>query len=196
MRFNLAQLLQQPVGEHRTYRFDDPLDDAELALVEPVHGTAKLTRVNQGVLADVSAQTAIELECSRCLEPFTSLVAIRFAETYVPTVDVVTGLAKPATDVDPTVVFYLDANHNLDLREAIRQHTLLAVPMMPLHDPNCAGLCPVCGANLIEHGEHVHELAQVDERLQALSKLLATDDVEDAAHIQRAAKPTTDPRQP
>ena len=36
----------------------------------------------------------------------------------------------------------------LDLSEAVRQYALLALPMKPLCQEDCAGLCPQCGANL------------------------------------------------
>jgi uncharacterized protein len=36
----------------------------------------------------------------------------------------------------------------LDLGELLREQFLLALPMKPLCDDGCRGLCPECGANL------------------------------------------------
>ena len=47
--------------------------------------------------------------------------------------------------------FVIDESHVLDLGEAVRQYTLLALPMKPVCRETCAGLCPCCGTNL-NHG--------------------------------------------
>ena len=44
--------------------------------------------------------------------------------------------------------FIIDEHHILDLKEAIRQNALLAVPMKPLCRADCAGLCQICGKDL------------------------------------------------
>ena len=173
MRFNVAQLLKLPVGEQRSYTFDERLSDSvEPQLTLPVAGSAKLMRLNQGILARVRATTAMRLDCSRCLEPFDLAVELAFEECFVPTIDIQTGLPFKADDIDPADVFYIDENHMLDLEEAIRQHSLLAIPMMPLHDPRCAGLCPICGVSMNESPNHGHEQSSIDERLRPLQRLL------------------------
>ena len=35
-----------------------------------------------------------------------------------------------------------------NLTEVLRQHSLLEIPIQPLHDENCSGLCPHCGQDL------------------------------------------------
>jgi uncharacterized protein len=59
----------------------------------------------------------------------------------------------------------------LDLRGWARDALALSVPSNLLCSEDCAGLCPVCGANLNEAGpDHAHEL-QPDPRWAALSNL-------------------------
>jgi uncharacterized protein len=41
--------------------------------------------------------------------------------------------------------FYVD--DRIDLARVIENETTLALPMKPLCDPGCRGLCPVCGGN-------------------------------------------------
>lgn len=176
MQFNVAQLLKSPVGEQRQYSLHERLDRLDdVHLTEPLTGAMKLTRVNQGIVASVRADSAMELPCSRCLEPFLLPFTLEFDETYVPSVDVQTGLPAGRDDVDPGAVFTIDEHHCLDVTEAVRQHALLAVPLMPLHDAACAGLCPVCGADLNHAPSHSHAGGPLDERLQSLGALL--DDV-------------------
>jgi len=173
MRFIVAQLLKEPVGEHRSYAFDEALEmDDDIRLTEAVRGSVKLTRLNQGLLADAHATTALELECSRCLDVFEAPIAVTFEECFVPTVDIHTGLPYRAHELDPVDVFHIDDHHMVDLSEPMRQHIVLAIPMMPLHAPDCPGLCPVCGINLTFHPGHAHTEVVVDERLQALRTLI------------------------
>lgn len=169
-RFNVAQLLQESVGATRHYE----LDDKELALgegsfVRPVKGHVRLTRTHKGVLADVDAHGAVELECARCLSPLSAEIAFPFGEEYYQTVVVNTGAALPRPE-EPDV-FLIDETHKLDLAEAMREYGLLALPMLPLCRPDCAGLCPECGVNLNDEPEHMHE-PEEDDRLMALKQLL------------------------
>jgi uncharacterized protein len=59
----------------------------------------------------------------------------------------------------------------LDLARWVRDAYALALPAQVLCRPDCAGLCPQCGANLNEAGpEHAHEPAR-DPRWAKLSEI-------------------------
>lgn len=59
----------------------------------------------------------------------------------------------------------------LDLKAWARDALALTVPTQVLCRPDCAGLCPICGADLNEAGEdHGHE-SQPDPRWSKLSEL-------------------------
>jgi len=92
----------------------------------------------------VAATTS--LECSRCLKRFTF------------------PIDEAAMDFDlvPEGTQKLSAEHELDRseldtefyrggeiepKEFIREQLLLAIPMVPVHSPDCKGLCPVCGGD-------------------------------------------------
>jgi uncharacterized protein len=70
---------------------------------------------------------------------------------------------------DLGVAFY--EGNVIDLAHLVREQLYLAMPMKALCHPDCAGLCPQCGANLnittcgCEH-------RWVDPRLAALGQLL------------------------
>jgi len=52
----------------------------------------------------------------------------------------------------------------------VRDALLLEMPLAPLHDPNCAGLCPTCGVNRnLTHCECVTK--EIDPRWAALRSL-------------------------
>jgi DUF177 domain-containing protein len=59
----------------------------------------------------------------------------------------------------------------LELRRWARDALALALPTKLLCRPDCAGLCPVCGADLNETGpDHTHE-REPDPRWAKLSEL-------------------------
>ncbi len=144
--FNVSQLLKSGVGGTRWYDFesDKPLDLDGIAATQ-VHGHVKFTLTNFGILAAVEGGATLEVTCGRCLEPFGDNVEIAFDEEYLPSIDIETGL--PASTAGSDTAFTITQNHQVDLSEALRQHFLLAVEMVPVCRPDCKGLCPTCGVN-------------------------------------------------
>jgi len=145
MQFNVAQLLKASPGEERRYTVREEERRYE-ELARDVEGDVRLMRTDRGVLVMADVETGVSCSCSRCLEGFVLPVALKVVEEYFPTVDIVTG----ASVRTPEGGFAIDTHHILDLGEAVHQHALLAYPMKPLCKPDCAGLCPSCGADLNE----------------------------------------------
>jgi len=177
MLYNVAQLLKAPVGATRAYIIDEPFGPSEdVPFAGPVQGDVELTHVNNGIVARAHLHALVTLECSRCLEPFVADLDLSFAERYIPTHDVYTGVPvhEVEEDEDDEDVYTLNARHEIDLREAVRQQAVVNVPMQPLHAANCAGLCSTCGVNWNERSCSCQEVAPVDPRLAALGSLLPT----------------------
>jgi uncharacterized protein len=42
----------------------------------------------------------------------------------------------------------LPEDAHIDLAPLLREYAILEIPINPLHDPDCKGLCPVCGQDL------------------------------------------------
>lgn len=145
--FNVSQLLKDEVGQTRTYEFraDGALDLGDREATE-VEGRAKFTLTNFGIVAHVTASGVLHLTCARCLEPCTAPVHVTFAEEFVPSVDIQTGLPARVPVSDDALP--ISPNHTIDLGEAIRQQFLLSMELIPLCRPDCRGLCPTCGVNL------------------------------------------------
>lgn len=169
-RFNVAQLLQEPVGATRRYELDDQkLDLGDDLFLRPVQGHVRLTRTQKGVLANADIHGKIQLECGRCLAELSQPLDFPFSEEFYQTVAVNTGAALPKPE-EPDV-FLIDETHKLDLGDAMREYALLNVPMTPLCQSDCRGLCAECGANLNEDPAHAHA-EEADERFAALRQLL------------------------
>ena len=137
---------------------------------------------------------ALELACSRCLEPFTFVLDPSFDLRYLPQHLNLGGAGEDAgADAgedddddapdggevggdDLNTAFYRD--DQIDLVQLIREQIFLAIPMKPLHSDLCKGLCPSCGANLNETA-CTCTTEWVDPRLaplQNLKNLKRTDD--------------------
>ena len=54
------------------------------------------------------------------------------------------SLQEPEDRAEESGLLYYDGQ-TLDLRDEIRQIVLLEVPGYPICDPDCRGLCPICG---------------------------------------------------
>jgi uncharacterized protein len=125
----------------------------------PVSIELRLEAVMEGVLASGVAQASLAGECARCLEPFDDEVDVEFQELYV----------YPESDAEDDEARRLDGEL-LDLEPAIRDAVVLALPFQPVCEPDCEGLCPECGARLLDDPGHGHE--DVDPRWAALSALM------------------------
>jgi uncharacterized protein len=169
-RFNVSQLLQEPVGATRHYELDDEqLDLGDGRRVRLIKGDVRLIRTQKGVLADVAVRGNMQLECGRCLTDVRLPLEFPFSEEYYQTVVVHTGAVLPRPE-EPDV-FLIDETHKLDLGDAMREYALLSVPMMPLCHDDCNGLCSQCGINLNDEDCEC-DTDQLDDRLAALKQLL------------------------
>ncbi len=140
MRFNVSQQLKAPVGVVRAYDIDGRLGN------ELVTGRATFTRTAAGILVQAECQTKAVWTCGRCAGPYTQLMTLEIEEEFIPAYDMV---SRARVEIDEET-YRIDASHTLDLAEAVQEGALLASPIKPLCRSNCAGLCPVCGANLNE----------------------------------------------
>ena len=91
-------------------------------------------------------QAALRGPCMRCLEPARPTVRVDAHEVDQP------------GDIEELKSPYV-VDDVLDLRGWARDALVLALPVQLLCGDECAGLCPVCGADLNAAPEHAHERA-------------------------------------
>jgi uncharacterized protein len=173
MIYNVAQLLKSPVGTTMDAMLDDAdrlvLDEEEAQLDGPVTGRVRLHHTNQGIYVEGTAYVPVHLECTRCLKDFTTTLALPLREEFYPTIDIDTGL--PVRMPESETAFPIDEQHQVDLREAIRQNLIVSIPMRALCQEDCQGLCPTCGRDLNTE-PHTHAEEAQDERFASLRGLL------------------------
>ena len=141
LRVDLRELRLGPVDTVGQVPADHPaLAGLELDMAGPVEVDGRLQATGEGEYlwrADLTAE--VNAECRRCLAPMRHVVSAAL--------DVLFSTDPDATE-DPSVYpLALTATH-VDLADAVREELALAAPAFVLCREECAGLCPVCGADL------------------------------------------------
>src|ERR687894_134591 len=170
---NVVGLLKGQTGATRSYRLllDTFEADGE-TIARDIEGNVRLTRLRDAIIARVSAAGVAPMICARCLREYDQPFEVEFDEEYRQTVDVRTGVDLGDEPADDELVSRIDENHELDLREPLRQEILVVLPMRP----DCGPDCP--GPDVLEvGGDDGAGDEPVDERLAALASLLADDQV-------------------
>lgn len=122
----------------------------------------RLESVMEGVLVSGTVVAPVAGECGRCLEPVTDVLHVRVQELF----------AYAAEEGEEDDVSLMEGDL-LDLEPTLRDAVVLALPLTPLCDPDCAGLCPDCGERLDDlPADHAHDAS--DPRWSALQDLLRT----------------------
>jgi len=115
----------------------------------------KLESVMEGVLVTGTGDAPLAAECGRCLEPTGGRLTVDVQELF--------GYERAPDDPEAPV---LDGDL-LDLTDLLRDAVVLALPLNPVCDDECAGLCPGCGGKLADLGpDHIHD--NLDPRWAAL----------------------------
>ena len=119
----------------------------------------RLESVVEGVLVSGSVHVLADGECARCLDPLDRELVVELQELFV-----YPGHEDGDEDARTVVEDGL-----IDLEPAIRDAVVLALPLAPLCQPDCPGLCAVCGVRLADEPDHAHD--EVDARWAALAAL-------------------------
>jgi len=121
----------------------------------------RIESVSEGVLVTGSVSAPTAGECARCLRPITGDIDITLTELFA-----YPDSATDATTDDDELGRVVD--DSVDLEQAIVDAIGLALPLSPLCDPDCAGLCPDCGVVLAE-AEPGHHHDKIDPRWAKLA---------------------------
>jgi uncharacterized protein len=90
------------------------------------------------------------LECCRCLESFPFPIDADVSVEMAPASTLESAADHELDRSELDTEFY--QGEEIEPVAIIKEQLLIAVPMVPLHDVNCRGLCPLCGKDLNESG--------------------------------------------
>lgn len=128
----------------------------------------RLESVSDGVLISGTAVVEVAGECSRCLEPLAFDMEVDLQDLYEYHATDARGRVVTDENLDEEEVRYLE-DDLVDLEPALRDAVVPALPLVPLCQPDCLGLCVECGTNLNEDPQHQHDV--IDARWNSLADL-------------------------
>ncbi|MBE0476244.1 MAG: DUF177 domain-containing protein [Coriobacteriia bacterium] len=123
-----------------------------------------LTNTGAGVVGDGWVREAVRTECSRCLVPCSLELAGTFEAFYV----------RPGQEegIPEEQEYEVIREGRVDLGPALRAALAIEAPFAPLHDPECAGICPTCGADRNVETCSCPEEARPDNPFAVLQRIL------------------------
>jgi uncharacterized protein len=136
-RINVGFIIHEETGYSHEIPFEldkVKLDDLELRNFE---GSVHIGRTPQGLIVQGKFSGDTKLECVRCLNEFIFALNWEITELY----------AFTKKSVSESELLVPDDAH-IDLAPLLREYALLEIPINPLHDPDCKGLCIECGQDL------------------------------------------------
>ncbi len=162
--FSLRTLKLRPGEQHRApHEIElEPFDlggQRYLPVPQNVDGELAITRATSGTVFQLGFHGRLHGPCYRCLDD--AVIDLPLSGSEYQATD-------PGDDEELRTPYVSD--DMLDVSAWARDLLALALPEQILCRPDCAGLCPVCGADLNEE-RHEHEVERSDPRWAALAEL-------------------------
>lgn len=152
MLFNVSGLLTGSVGDELRFHFANETLESDGLSFHEVEARGKLMRTDRTVFADVKVEAQVDAECSRCLVDTVMALSFNFAEEFKPSnADLMAshrGWFEEYVTEENDEALIIDSANVLDISTALWQGLSAAMPMNPLCDPTCKGMCSRCLADL------------------------------------------------
>jgi uncharacterized protein len=147
MQLDLTRF-RQPAGHFaRTFQPHEMGGDVDAyQIVEPVELAFEIHKDKDKFRLVGRVRTELELSCSRCLDAYRLPIDAAFDHRYLPSsAATATAAEREIEENDLETSYYTE--DQIDLDELMREQFYLALPMKPLCQDDCKGLCPQCGMN-------------------------------------------------
>jgi len=166
MIIDLKQLRLQPQqGEQFSFvefYSDELVQGLGGRFADPVRVDIEVVFTGQIYIGTGRVATKLVLACSRCLEPSLIEVAEPLNITMIDA-----GSRRPEEFKDDVLVA---EQGEVDIEPAVIEAIFSAIPLSPLCNSECQGLCPGCGVNKNMEACRCSE-ENIDPRWEALKKL-------------------------
>lgn len=159
-RINVGFIIHEETGYSHKIRFElekVKLDDLEL---DDFTGSVLIGRTPQGLVVQGRFAGHTQLDCVRCLNEFVFPLEWEITELYA---------FNKKSESESGLLLPEDAH--IDLAPLMREYALLEIPINPIHDPGCKGLCIECGQDLNEK-DCGHNQGDSDSPFSVLKELL------------------------
>jgi len=136
-RINVGFIIHEETGYSHEIPFELEKVQLEDLKLENFTGNIAIGRTPQGLVVQGRFSGNTQLECVRCLNEFVFPLEWEITELYA---------FNRKSESESGLLVPDDAH--IDLAPLMREYALLEVPINPLHDPECKGLCIECGQDL------------------------------------------------
>ncbi|MBP2405400.1 YceD family protein [Streptomyces syringium] len=173
--FDTRELGRRPGALKRVSRSIPAPQDLGIEVIGVAEGATveldlRLESVMEGVLVTGTARAPLTGECVRCLEPLGRELEVDFQEMFsYPDADDRSRPADTGDDAEEEEDMLFLEGDLFDLEPVLRDAVVLALPLQPVCQEDCPGLCAECGTRLADDLDHHHE--SVDIRWAALQGL-------------------------
>jgi uncharacterized protein len=169
MQIHLTRVRTEPFTWQETLEVSpEMLGSEELLALGPIEWSGRVSFVDPGFYLAARLRYEQTLACDRCLA--------RFTETVDEPVEALLLVDEPQVrdgerelDEEDLGVIHLQGER-FDTRPLVLENLQLNLPMKPVCRPDCAGLCPQCGADR-NTAPCDCRTERVDPRWAALEKL-------------------------
>ena len=120
----------------------------------------RMESLHDGILVSADIDGTAAGECGRCLIDIEQAIQVEIQELFAYSSD--------------EAFEYEVHEDTIDLEPVVRDAVVLSLPFQPVCQDECLGLCPQCGARLLDNPGHEHE-NPVDPRWAALGSLAGFD---------------------
>jgi len=126
------------------------IENRECEFLGPLKIKVKAFKIRDFYEVVGNFQTRIRVTCSRCLKDFDTSMKSDFELTYtkeLPGLPEISDEEEVQLKVEEIGLMYF-RGEEIDLQQGIQEQVLMALPLQPLCEKNCKGLCAKCGADL------------------------------------------------
>lgn len=127
----------------------------------------RIEKIGSEVIIRGSVSAEIGLSCSRCLKDFREKVIAPFNVVYHPIGEFIKEDKTELSAQELEVGFY--KGDELNIGELLKEQLLLSIPLKPLCNDSCKGICPRCGADLNTERCRCN-IKSIDPRLEPLKE--------------------------
>jgi uncharacterized protein len=135
----------------------------------PVRAKLKIQKVGAEVVVNGNIKADIQMQCSRCLKDFKKDISFPVEAVFHPVEQLEGEEHREIKAEELNMGFY--SKDELDLTDLVKEQIMLNLPMKPLCNDFCKGICLQCGADL-NAGACGCTVRDIDSRLVGLKKLL------------------------
>jgi len=140
------------------------------SVLSPVSARLRIEKAGAEIMVRGDLRAEIKLICSRCLKEYNGKLTVPVDVVYHPVEELkdeahLNEVKSEELDLD----FY--SGEEIDLLALVKEQVELNIPMKPLCDDACKGICPKCGTDL-NIRSCTCSVKDIDPRFESLKKLL------------------------